>query len=226
MPEFTCSVCGEPFEIPDSALKKYPGWTPRYCRAHSPAKKTPAKGASRASSSGRKKKKGGGSHSGTGELNLTLDEVLARFSEGPDTGVFTDGGARPNPGPGGWGFVHVADGEVIHQDHGHDGDTTNNRMELTALIRAYERLDPDADIDIYSDSNLCVQTINQWAASWERNGWKRKTGPIKNLDLVKQLYALSKERPNVRLQWIKAHCGWLWNEYADSLATAWTRGVL
>ena len=158
--------------------------------------------------------------------SLTLDEVLQRYSEGPETGIFTDGGARPNPGPGGWGFVHVENGEVIKQGHGHDPDTTNNRMELTALIEAYKVIPPDSSIEIFSDSNLCVQTINQWAASWERNGWKRKSGPIKNLELVQELYSLSKERPNVSLKWIKAHNGWLWNEYVDSLASAWTRSSL
>ncbi|MCB0310097.1 MAG: hypothetical protein KDD42_02605, partial [Bdellovibrionales bacterium] len=78
-------------------------------------------------------------------------------------------------------------------------------------------------IDIYSDSELCVKTLNEWAGGWERNGWRRKSGPIKNLELVQELWALFKARPQARVKWIKAHNGWLWNEYADSLASAWSR---
>lgn len=154
---------------------------------------------------------------------MTLEEVLNSYSAGPQTGIFTDGGCQPNPGPGGWGFVHVIDGTIIHQEHGHDRNTTNNRMELTALIRAFSSLPNSADIEVHSDSELCVKTINEWAASWERRGWRRSSGPIANLDLVQELFALHRAKPRVRLTWIKAHNGWLWNEYADSLSTAWTR---
>ncbi len=158
--------------------------------------------------------------------SLTIQEVLHEYSAGPQTGVFTDGGCQPNPGPGGWGYVHVVDGEVVRHDHGHDPQTTNNRMELTALINAFSSLPEDADIDVYSDSELCVKTINEWAKAWEKRGWRRSSGPIANLELVQKLYALHLSRPNVRLKWIKAHNGWLWNEYADSLSTAWTRATL
>ncbi len=155
--------------------------------------------------------------------SLTLAQVLSRFKEGPQDGVFTDGGCSPNPGPGGWGVVFVKAGKVVSQKHGQAPDTTNNRMELTALIEAFTLLDPGEETTVYSDSNLCVQTVNQWAKSWERNGWKRKTGPIANLDLVQSLWQLAKSRPHVKLEWIKAHNGWLWNEYADSLANVWCR---
>lgn len=158
--------------------------------------------------------------------SLPLRIVLQKYSGGPQTGVFTDGGARPNPGPGGWGMVWVEAGKIKAQKHGSAPDTTNNRMELTALIEALKTLPPDTDVDVFTDSELCVNTINQWAKSWERNGWKRKSGPIANLELVKELYSLKQERPNVRLKWIKAHDGSLWNEYVDSLASAWTRSEL
>ena len=157
---------------------------------------------------------------------LTLSEVLDRYREGPQDGLFTDGGARPNPGPGGWGVVQVSGGSIVTQKHGHEAETTNNRMELTALIEAYKLLPTDAVTDIYSDSELCVNTINKWAPAWEKRGWKRKDGPIKNLELVQQLYALHRAHKDVTLKWIKAHNGWLWNEYADSLATAWCRRAL
>ena len=160
------------------------------------------------------------------EQNLNVEAVLSKYSEGPQSGVFTDGGASPNPGPGGWGVVWVEQNEIREQRHGSEKDTTNNRMELRALIEAYSMLPEEIDVTIYSDSNLCVQTINTWAAGWQKRGWKRKTGPIKNLDLVKELYELSLRRPKVRLEWVKAHNGWRWNEYADALATAWAREVL
>jgi len=158
--------------------------------------------------------------------SLTTKEVLRKYSEGPQSGVFTDGGASPNPGPGGWGVVYVEQGKIVEQRHGHDKDTTNNRMELTALIEAFKFLPNDAELKVFSDSNLCVQTVNEWAAGWEKKGWKRKTGPIANLELVQELWALSKAHPKVKLEWVKAHNGWLWNEYADSLANAWNRSEL
>ena len=152
-----------------------------------------------------------------------LQEVLDRYHDGPQTGVFTDGSCEGNPGPGGWGFVWVEDGQVIVEKSGHDPATTNNRMELTALIEAYRVLPRDAEITVYSDSQLCVNTITQWAAGWEKRGWKRKSGPIANLELVKELYTLANHHPRVTLQWIKAHDGSLWNEYADVLASSWLR---
>ena len=154
---------------------------------------------------------------------LTPEQVLRCRHSGPVTGVFTDGSCDPNPGPGGWGYVWAEENEIFEQSFGFDPDTTNNRMELTALIEAYRILPQDAVVTVYSDSQLCVNTINQWAAGWERRGWKRKTGPIKNLDLVKKLYALAGERPLATLKWIKAHDNSRWNEYADALATTYLR---
>lgn len=155
-------------------------------------------------------------------LEAALDKVLAKYSAGPQTGVFTDGGSRPNPGPGGWGVVHVEEGKIIHRACGSENDTTNNRMELTALIEAFKFLPEDSSVTVYSDSNLCVQTVNTWAKGWEQRGWTRKGGPIKNLELVKELYQLARRHPKVKLQWIKAHNGWLWNEYVDTLSQNWT----
>jgi ribonuclease HI len=154
---------------------------------------------------------------------LNPEEVLARYTRGPDTGVFTDGSCDPNPGPGGWGFVWVEAGQILKEQHGSDPSTTNNRMELTALIEAYQFLPSETEVTIYSDSQLCVNTVNQWAAGWEKRGWKRKSGPIKNLDLVQRLYALSQERPRVQLEWIRAHDGSRWNEYADAIASSYQR---
>ncbi len=149
--------------------------------------------------------------------------MLQRFHSGPKTGVFTDGSCEGNPGPGGWGAVWVEEDRVRAERSGTDPATTNNRMELTALIEAYKLLPPDAQITVYSDSELCVKTINEWAAGWESRGWRRKTGPIANLELVKELYALARAHRHVRLCWIRAHDGSRWNEYVDALANAFMR---
>ncbi len=155
-----------------------------------------------------------------------MAEVLERYHDGPQDGVFTDGSAIPNPGPGGWGAVYVRDGEVVAQDHGHDPDTTNNRMELRALQAALDLVPEGTPARIHTDSNLAVRTLTEWAAGWERRGWKRKTGPVENLDLVRPLYERLRARPELELVWIKAHAGNRWNEYADALATAWAREEL
>jgi len=149
--------------------------------------------------------------------------VLARYKAGPDTGVFTDGSCDPNPGPGGWGFVWVKNGEILQERFGQDAQTTNNRMELQALIEAFRMLPESGHHTVYSDSQLAVNTITQWAAGWEKRGWKRKSGPIKNLELVQELWALSNAKPEIELKWIKAHDGSLWNEYADALASTYMR---
>ena len=215
MPKFECQKCNETFEVPQAALDKYPGWVPKFCREHMQKTAT--------TSAAPRKKKTWQPKSAPREENLTLAEVLTKYTEGPDTGVFTDGSASPNPGPGGWGMVWVEKGEIQAEQNGREADTTNNRMELSALISAYETLPEDAIVVVYTDSRLCVDTITKWADGWERRGWKRKGSPLKNLDLVKPLFALYKAHPNCSLQWIEAHSGYRWNEYADSLATAWMR---
>jgi ribonuclease HI len=96
-------------------------------------------------------------------------------------------------------------------------------MELRALIEALKMLPPDAEATVYSDSELCVKTVNEWAPGWAARGWRRKTGPIANLELVQELYALARAHPKVRLTWIRAHDGSRWNEYADALATTYLR---
>lgn len=213
MAQFQCETCGAWFGIAPTVLRKYPGWAPKFCRAHSPKANKAGAATSRADRHAR-------------EENFTLTEVLQKYEGGPRDGLFTDGSCSPNPGPGGWGVVWVVDGDVVEQRHGRQTRTTNNRMELTALIEALRLVPLDASATVYTDSDLCVKTINQWAAGWARNGWKRRSGPIKNLELVQTLYALDRKRPNVKLTWIAAHQGHLWNEYADSLATAWMRETL
>jgi ribonuclease HI len=154
---------------------------------------------------------------------LTTAQVLERFTGGPTSGVFTDGSCSGNPGPGGWGAVYVRDDVIVEQRYGSEPHTTNNRMELNAMIEGLSMLGPDDAVDVYSDSRLVVDTVTKWAAGWERNGWRRKDGEVKNLELVQRAYALLRARPKARVQWIRAHDGSRWNEYADSLATAYLR---
>lgn len=157
---------------------------------------------------------------------LTTQEVLERYTAGPQHGVFTDGGCDPNPGPGGWGMVHVEHGEIVYEQCGGDRDTTNNRMEMSAIIHALEHLPKTIEITVYSDSELCVKTLTEWAKVWKRGGWTRKGGkPIANLDLVIRAYEALGEHSGIRLQWIKAHDGSRWNEYADALATKGQRAT-
>jgi ribonuclease HI len=217
MPQFTCADCGQAFSLSQTVLDKYPGWTPKQCRS--------CKGGGTATATKAAKGRRGRGPSLV-EENLTLAEVLAKYDQGPSDGVFTDGSAHPNPGPGGWGAVYVVAGEVVASDHGQSPQTTNNRMELTALIHGFDLVPPGTSATVYTDSKLCVDTITKWAPGWERNNWKRKSGPVQNLDLVKTLYAKAKARPELRLQWIAAHNGARWNEYADSLSTAYLRDEL
>ena len=154
--------------------------------------------------------------------NPTPAAARAR-DRGPKSGVFADGSCEGNPGPGGWAWVRVEDDRVLAEASGTDPATTNNRMELRALIEAYRALPADARLTIYSDSRLCVDTINQWADGWARRGWRRKSGPIANLELVQELHALAHAHPHVRLEWIEAHRGLRWNEYVDALASAYQR---
>jgi len=155
--------------------------------------------------------------------DLSPAEVLERFHDGPTDGVFTDGSSRPNPGPGGWGAVYVRNNRIVAERFGSEPFTTNNRMELTALIAGLELAPADEPIEIYSDSQLVVNTVTKWARDWERRGWRRKDGEIANLDLVKRAWELAQQRPLARIRWIRAHDGSRWNEYADALSTAHLR---
>lgn len=223
MPSFRCVVCDTDFELPQATLDRFPGWAPRHCRAHRPgsaAKSTSGGGSAPATAPQR-----GGQGRGRSlrEENRSVADVMASHSGGPDSGIFTDGSCDPNPGPGGWGLVRVRDGASIDMRHGHQAATTNNQMELLAVIEALELLGPDEPETIWSDSQLVIKTLTEWARGWERNGWKRKSGPIANLEMVQRAWALMQKRPKVRLQWVPGHSGNKWNEVADSLATAWMR---
>jgi ribonuclease HI len=223
MPTFRCQRCDRSFDVPQATLDKYPSWQPKTClRCRKPQT---AAGQSARRISTPTERRAVNTRSEAADGTLTLEEVLQTYTDGPTSGVFTDGAAHPNPGPGGWGAVYVIDNQIISQGHGSEPHTTNNRMELTALIAGFQLVPVGQPAVVMTDSQLCVDTINTWAAGWERNGWKRKGGEIKNLDLVKELYRLAREHPQIELRWIKSHNGYRWNEYADALATAYRRAV-
>ncbi len=216
MPGFTCSSCGARFEVADGILARYPGWVPQTCLECRDRQqgREPSRPATRRTGGGAKRPAGN---------SMTVADVLNRYHDGPQDGVFTDGSAHPNPGEGGWGAVYVVAGEIVNEAHGHEPDTTNNRMELTAVREGCLLVPQGTPATVYTDSRLVSQTFNEWAAGWERRGWKRKSGKVENLDLVKQIYYLLRERPELSLTWIAAHSGYRWNEYADSLSTAYRR---
>ncbi len=220
MATFKCTKCNIEFSIPDQVLAQYPNWQPKYCKDCNPKKINSSNTATKQSNFSTQKS------SVTKEEDFEVKEVLARFHDGPQDGIFTDGSARPNPGTGGWGMVFVKKGKIISQKYGSEKSTTNNRMELTALLNAFSIAPTNERVFIYTDSELCVNIFTKWIGSWERNGWKKKTGEIKNLDLIQKVYEEIKKRPNAQLSWIESHNGFLWNEYADSLATAWARKTL
>ncbi len=140
--------------------------------------------------------------------------------------IYTDGAARGNPdGPGGYGTVleYVDSKGVLHMKELSQGyrRTTNNRMELMAVIAGLEALNRSCEVDLYSDSKYVVDAFNQhWIDSWLKKGWKRgKNEPVKNVDLWKRLLK-AKEQHQVVFHWVKGHDGHPQNERCDQLATS------
>ena len=138
-----------------------------------------------------------------------------------DIVVFTDGGCRGNPGPGGWGALLQA-GSAEKELWGGENDTTNNRMELTAVIRALEALKRRVSVQIHTDSQYVQKGISQWIHNWKKNGWRTADkSPVKNADLWQRLDLLSAKH-DITWIWVKGHAGHPENERADRLAN---RGI-
>jgi len=131
--------------------------------------------------------------------------------------IYTDGGCEPNPGTGGWGAI-LRFGDKQKELSGGQHDTTNNRMELTAAVRALEALKRPTDVVLYTDSKYVKNGIVSWIANWKKRGWKRKDGPLKNVDLWKELDELNQAH-NVQWRWLKGHAGHPLNERCDELAS-------
>jgi ribonuclease HI len=135
--------------------------------------------------------------------------------------IYTDGACKGNPGPGGWGALLVFGSREKELCGGEPG-TTNNRMELTAVIRALESLTRRCEVDLYTDSQYVKNGIQSWIHTWKKNGWKtadRK--PVKNTELWRELELLAAKH-EVRWHWVRGHSDHPGNERADALAN---RGV-
>lgn len=138
--------------------------------------------------------------------------------------IYTDGACKGNPGPGGWGVLIVHDGRR-RELHGGEAQTTNNRMELTAVIRALEALEPATRARVHTDSQYVQLGISEWIHSWKRRGWRtadRK--PVKNEDLWRRLDELARRHP-VEWIWVRGHVGHPGNERADELANLGVAGI-
>ncbi len=131
--------------------------------------------------------------------------------------VFTDGACRGNPGPGGWGAL-LRYGDQEKSLHGGEPQTTNNRMELTAAIRALEAIKEPCDVHLTTDSEYVRKGITEWLVNWKKRGWKTASKqPVKNVDLWQALDEQA-QRHRVTWHWVKGHSGHRENEIADELA--------
>ena len=133
--------------------------------------------------------------------------------------IYTDGACSGNPGKGGWGAI------LVYKNHrkeisGADANTTNNKMELTAMIKALEMLREPCEVEAYTDSKyLCDSINNGWAESWQKNSWMKKDKkPALNAELWEKLLDLT-QKHNVTINWVKGHAGHPENERCDALAT-------
>lgn len=138
--------------------------------------------------------------------------------------VYTDGGADPNPGTGGWGAVILDPAGGARELSGGEPRATNNRMELTAAIRALEALPQSAPVALHTDSNYLKRGVTEWLPGWIARGWRRRTGELQNEDLWRSLAALLEER-DVTWHWVRGHAGHTHNERADRLATLEIRAL-
>lgn len=135
--------------------------------------------------------------------------------------IYTDGACRGNPGPGGWGAILMY-GDQRKEIFGGEYETTNNRMELMAAIKALSNLNRSCDLTLYTDSQYVRKGITEWIEGWKKRGWKTAAKkPVKNADLWKEL-DLQVARHSIDWVWVKGHAGNAGNELADQLAN---RGI-
>lgn len=143
------------------------------------------------------------------------------MSDEPRVELYTDGACSGNPGPGGWAYIlrHAASG-AEREASGGEAQTTNNRMELMAVIEGLTALKRRSSVDLYSDSQYVLKGLKEWMESWKRRGWKTADKkPVKNQDLWEQLDEL-KGGHEIRFHWIKGHNEHPENERCDELAVA------
>ena len=133
--------------------------------------------------------------------------------------IYTDGACSGNPGPGGWATILSCMGREKELSGG-ERETTNNRMELRAVIEALSALKEPCEVELWTDSQYIARAINEgWLAGWKRRGWRRKEGELKNSELWQRLDALLGEH-KVTVNWLRGHDGQEQNERCDALAVA------
>jgi ribonuclease HI len=131
--------------------------------------------------------------------------------------IYTDGACSGNPGPGGWGAILVY-GDKEKELSGYEAETTNNRMELMAVIGALEKLKEPCVVDLYSDSNYVLKGISEWLPGWKARGWKTADKkPVKNVEYWQRLESATNGH-SIKWHWVKGHNGHVMNERADELA--------
>jgi ribonuclease HI len=151
---------------------------------------------------------------------MASEDIVVSLPPDPDkvVEVWTDGGCKPNPGPGGWAAI-MTFRNVVKELSGAEPQTTNNRMELTAAAAALESLKRPCHVVIHTDSQYLQNGITRWITGWVRKGWKGSVGdPVANVDLWKRILAAA-EVHRVEWRWVRGHDGNDMNERADRLAT-------
>ncbi len=137
----------------------------------------------------------------------------------PTVELFTDGACSGNPGPGGWAFIlkHPATGKLLKQAGGEPG-TTNNKMELLAVIKGLSALSRPSNVELFSDSQYVLKGLSEWIDSWKKRGWKTASKePVKNQDLWQTLDEL-RAKHHLKFHWVRGHAGHPENEECDRMA--------
>jgi ribonuclease HI len=134
--------------------------------------------------------------------------------------IYTDGACKGNPGPGGWGVLMRSTDGSVKELSGGERETTNNRMEMMAVIQALSALKRPCEVTLHLDSQYVLKGITEWLAGWKAKGWKTAAKqPVKNVDLWQQLDQLvSQAGHRIDWRWVKGHAGDPGNEQADALA--------
>jgi ribonuclease HI len=162
------------------------------------------------------------------KMRRSLEQVQDSNSHGRNNGgtyvirIFTDGACIGNPGPGGWAVL-ILEGEERQRFGGHEPNTTNNRMELTAAIEGLKHVPANVPVEIITDSEYLSKGISEWLHRWKQDRWKTGRGkPVKNQDLWQELDRLAYGR--VQWRWIRGHSRHVENETVDALAQRYARG--
>lgn len=153
-----------------------------------------------------------------------MTDAAANSEPLPRVELYTDGACLGNPGPGGWAYI-LRHPVKTREDAGGEADTTNNRMELRAVIEGLSALTRPARVELYSDSKYVLQGLDEWMASWKKRGWKTASKqPVKNRELWEKLDELIAKH-KVSFHWVQGHAGHPENERCDELATAAAREI-